>query len=113
MAMATLIVRCCRKTNQLKSVQGFGIQRTLRKIFLSPRNRKKVLPQQHLLPGVAKKLTSASLCRGMESKEPIKIFINNCKSKKQKKSIAMVTLVARCAKKLINSTLYDKDPVLI
>ena len=62
------------------------------KIFVS---QKKVLPWQHLLPGVAEKLISCSLCRGMESKEPIKIFV----SQKKEKSVAMATLVARCCRK--------------
>ena len=77
--MATLVTRCCRKTNQLQSVQGYGKQRTHKNICKSKKEKsvamqKKVLPWQHLLPGVAEKLISCSLCRGMESKEPIKIF---------------------------------------
>ena len=51
--MATLVARCCRKTNQLQSV------------------------------------------RGMENKEPIKIFV----SQKKEKSVVMATLVARCCRK--------------
>ena len=54
-----------------------------------------MLPWQHLLPGVAEKLISCSLCRGMESKEPIKIFT----SPRNKKSVAMATLVTRCCRK--------------
>ena len=84
--MATLVTRCCRKTNQLKSMQGFGMQRYPRKIF-KPKKHKKVLPWQYLLPGVAEKLISSNLCRGMESKEPIKIFTSPKKS------------VARCYRK--------------
>ena len=71
----------CRKSNPPQSVQGYGKQRT-HKIFISPRNRKKVLPWQHLLPGVAEKLISCSLCRGMESKESIKIFTSPRNKKK-------------------------------
>ena len=52
-AMATLVARCCRKANHLQSVQGYGKQRT-HKIFISPRNREKVLP----LPGVAAKINA-------------------------------------------------------
>ena len=63
--MAILVARCCQKTNQLQSVQGYGMQ-----TFVSPRNKRKVLPWQHLLPGLAEKLIGSSLCRGMESKEP-------------------------------------------
>ena len=42
------------------------------KILLSPRN-KYVLPWQHLLPGVAEKLISYNLLRGMEIKKLIKV----------------------------------------
>ena len=88
-AMATLVARCCPKTNQLKSVQGFGMQRYPRKTF-KPKKHKKALP------GVAKKLISSNLYRGMENKEPIKIFVSK---KKKRKSVAMATLVARCCRK--------------
>ena len=56
------------------------MQRYPRKIF-KPKKHKKVLPWQHLLPGVAEKLIGSSLCGGMENQEPIKIFV----SQKQKK----------------------------
>ena len=69
-AMATLVARCCRKTNQLQSVQWYGKQRTHKNIYKS-KKRKKVLPWQ-LVAKCAKKLIRSSLCRGMESKEPIK-----------------------------------------
>ena len=66
-AMATLVARCCRKANQVQSVQGYGKQRTHKNIYKSKKPQK-VLP----LPGVAEKLIRPSLCRGIESKEPIK-----------------------------------------
>ena len=47
------IARCCRKANQLQSVQWYGKQRTHKNIYKS-KKRKKVLPWQHLLPGVPK-----------------------------------------------------------
>ena len=65
------------------------MQRYPRKIF-KPKKHKKVLPWQHLLPGVAEKLVRSSLCRGMESKEPIK----HLQVQETKKSVAMATLVA-------------------
>ena len=71
--MATLVARCCQKTNQLQSVQGYGKQRTPKNICKHKKKFKKVLPWQQLLPGVAEKLISSTLCRGMESKEPIKL----------------------------------------
>ena len=52
-ALATLVARCCRKTNQLQSVQGYGKQRTHKNIYKSKKH-KKVLPWQHLLPGLPK-----------------------------------------------------------
>ena len=52
--MATLVARCCRKTNQLQSVRGMENKEPI-KIFVS---QKKMLSWQHLLPGVAEKLIS-------------------------------------------------------
>ena len=75
------VLRCCRKTNQLKSMQGFGMQRFPRNIF-KPKKHKKLLPWQHLLPGVVEKLINSNLCSGMESKEPIKIFTSPRNKKK-------------------------------
>ena len=64
-----------------------------------------MLPWQHLLLGVAEKLISSSLCRGMESKEPIKIFA----SQKKKKVLPGV------AEKLISCSLCrgmeSKEPI--
>ena len=57
--VATLVATCFRKTNQLKSMQGFGMQRYPRKIF-KPKKHKKVLP------GGAEKLISSNLCSGMD-----------------------------------------------
>ena len=51
--METLVARCCQKTNQLQSVQGYRKQRTHKNIY-KPKKQKKVLP----LPGVAEKLIS-------------------------------------------------------
>ena len=93
--MATLVASCCQKTNQLESVRGMKNKEPI-KIFVSQK-KKKVLPWQHLLPGIAEKLISRSLCRGMENKEPIKIFT----SSRNQKSVGMATLVARFAEKLI------------
>ena len=75
--MATLVARCCRKANPLQSVQGYGKQRTHKNICKSKKRKKRCL-----LPGVAEKLISFSLCRGMESKEPIKIFTSPRNPKK-------------------------------
>ena len=47
-----------------------------------------MLPWQHLLPGVAEKLISSNLCRGMENEEPIKIFVS-AKKKKRKKVLLL------------------------
>ena len=90
--MATFVARCCRKTNRLKSVQGFGMQRYPRKIC-KPKKHKTVLPWQNLLPGVVEKLISANLCRVWKTHK------NICKSKNKENSVAMATLVARCCRK--------------
>ena len=48
------------------------MQRYLRKSF-KPKKHKQVLPWQPFFKqGVAEKLIRSSLCRGMESKQPIK-----------------------------------------
>ena len=54
-----------------------------------------MLPWQHLLPDI--KLINSNVCMGMERKEPTKIFVY--KSKKQRKNVAMATLVARYCQK--------------
>ena len=96
--MATLVARYCRKTSQPQSVLGLGMQRrTHKNIYNRFEETEKVLPWQQLLPGIAKKLSRSNPCRGMECKEPTKIFIYG--SKKQKKSVAMATLVARYCRK--------------
>ena len=46
---------------------------------MGPRNRRKVLLWQQLLPGIAEKLISSNLCRVMEGKEPTKMFIYRSK----------------------------------
>ena len=50
----------------------------------------------------------------MENKEPIKIFVSQ---QKKEKSVTMATLVARCAEKLISSSLCrgmeNKEPIKI
>ena len=67
--MATLVARCCRKAYQLQSVQGYGKQRTHKNIYKS-KKPKKVLPWQHLLPGLPKNL-SALVCAGVwKAKNP-------------------------------------------
>ena len=108
--MAILVTRCCRKTNQLKSMQGFGMQRYLRKIF-KPKKHKKVLPWQHL-SGVAEKLISSNLCRGIESKEPIKIFTS---PRNKKRVLPWQHLLPGVAEKLIRSSLCrgmeSKEPI--
>ena len=47
-----------------------------------PRNRKKVLSWQHLLPGIAEESITSSPCRGLECKEPTKIFLSPRNRKK-------------------------------
>ena len=80
-------------------MQGFGIQRTHKNIV----QKEKVLPWQHLLPGVANKIIGSNPCKCMESKAPIKIFIY--KSKKHKKVLPCQHLLPGVAEKLISSNL--------
>ena len=91
--MPTLVARFCQQTNHRKSIQGFRMQRYPRKIF-KPKKHKKVLLWQHLLPVDGKKLISSNLCRRMENKELIKIFVSLLELEKKEKSVAMATLVA-------------------
>ena len=77
-AMATLVARCCRKTNQLKSMQGFGMQRYPRKIFKPKKHLKSVA----LLPGVAQKTNQL---RSVQWYGKQRTHKNIYKSKKRKK----------------------------
>ena len=90
--MATLVARCCRKTNQLQSVRGMKNKEPI-KIFVSQKKKRK---KCCMLPGVAEKLISCSLCRGMESKEPIKMFTSP--RNKQKKCCRGNTCCQVCQK---------------
>ena len=87
------------------------MQRYPRKSF-KPKKHKKVLPWQHLLPGVAEKLISSNLCRGIESKEPIKIFTS---PRNKKKVLPWQHLLPGVAEKLIRSSLCrgieSKEPI--
>ena len=58
--MATPVASYRYKTNQLQSMQGFGMLRTPQKI-LKPKKHEKVLPRQHLLPDIAKKAITHKL----------------------------------------------------
>ena len=40
--MATLVARYCQKTNQLQSVQGYGMQRTHKIIYKSKKQKKSI-----------------------------------------------------------------------
>ena len=71
-AMATLVARCCRKANQLQSVQGYGKQRAQKNIYKSKKKKQKSVAVATRVARFAKKLIRSSLCRGTESKEPIK-----------------------------------------
>ena len=90
---------CCQMLPKNQSAPicvGYGKQRTHKNICMSKKKKKKVLPWQHLLPGVAEKLISCSLCRGMESKEPTKIFTSP--RNKQKKCCHGNTCCQVCQK---------------
>ena len=53
--MAKLVARYCQKSNQLQSMQGFGKQRTHKKIF-KPKKHEKVLPSTHKIENLIGKL---------------------------------------------------------
>ena len=71
-------------------------KKTQKYLYIGRRNRKSVV-MTIVARYCPKKLSSSNPCRGMECKEPTKIFIYG--SKKQKKSVAMETLVARYCRK--------------
>ena len=94
---ATLVARCCWQTNQLQSVQGYGKQRTHKNTCKS-KKQKKVLPWQHLLPGIVEKLISSNPSMGLECKEP-----KDLKAQETWKSVAMLP---GDVEKLISSNLH-------
>ena len=93
--MATLAARYCWKFNQLLFMQGFGMQKIHRNI--SQRNRK-----NGKWPGVAKKLISCNLCRGLECKNTRE---RDLIPKKHKKVLPWQHLLSGVAEKLISSNL--------
>ena len=88
-AMA-IVARYCGKSNQLQSVQGYGMHRTHKNIC-KPKKQKESDAMATLVASYCRKLISSNLHRGMECKELIKLFIS---SRNKKKSVAMATLVA-------------------
>ena len=84
-------VRYCRKSNQLQPVQGLGMHRTHKNICKS-KKQKESDAMATLIASYCRKLISSNLCKDMECKEPIKLFIS---SRNKKGSVAMETLVAR------------------
>ena len=83
------VARYCRKSSQLQSVQGVGMHRTHKNICKS-KKQKEIDAVATLVASYYLKLISSNPCRGMVCKEPIKLFI----SSRNKKSVAMATLVA-------------------
>ena len=86
-----IVVRYCQKSNQLQSVQGYGMHRTHKNICKSKKQKENDAVAT-LVASHCRKLIRSNLCRGMECKEPIKLFIS---SRNKKGSIAMATVVAR------------------
>ena len=68
--MATLAARYCQKNKELQSMQGFGMQRTKKKIF-KPKKHEKVLPHQYLLQDIAKKAITHNFHAMHETFTPI------------------------------------------
>ena len=71
-----IVVRYCRKSNQLQSVQGYGMHKTHKNICKS-KKQKQSDAVATLVASYCRKLISSILCRGMECKEPIKLFISS------------------------------------
>ena len=99
-AIATLGARYCQKKSQFQSMQGFGMQRTHKNVYIKVQEKDKVLPW------------------GLESKEPTKRFLNPRNMRKcwqvptksqfekhYRKSIAMETGVTENLQKSIITTL--------
>ena len=59
------------------------------------KKQKKSVAMTTLVARCCRKTNQLQSVRGMENKEPIKIFV----SQKKEKSVAMATLVARCCQK--------------
>ena len=89
-----IVARYYRKSNQLQSVQGYGMHRPHKNICKS-KKQKESDAVATLVASYCRKLISSIPCRGMECKEPIKLFI----SSRNKKSVAIATLVAMYCQK--------------
>ena len=92
-------------------MQGYGKQRT-HKIFISPRNRKKCCHYQVFrktnqlksmqgfgMQSVARCCQKTNQLQSVQGYRKQRTHKNIYKSKKQKKSVAIATLVARCCRK--------------
>ena len=80
-AMA-IVARYCRKSNQFQSVQGLGMHRTHKNVCKS-KKQKESDAVAILVASYCRKLISSNLYRGMECKEPVKLFISS-RNKKRK-----------------------------
>ena len=80
-----IVARYCRKSNQLQSVQGYGMHRTHQNICKS-KKQKESDAVATLVASYCRKLISSNQCRGTECKEPIKLFIS---SRNKQGSVAM------------------------
>ena len=76
------------------------MQRTHKNIYIWVQETRKVLPWQQLLPGIAEKLIGSNLCRVMEGKEPIKLFIS---PRNRRKVLPWQYLLPGIVEKLVSS----------
>ena len=78
--MTTFVARCCQKTNQLQSVQGYGKQGTHKNICKSKKAK-----------SVAMETLVARCCRKANQLQSVQGYgkQRTHKSKKHKKSVAM------------------------
>ena len=86
--MATLVARCCQKTNQLQSVQWYGKQRTHKNIYKSKKRKK--CCHGNTCCQVCQKTNPLQSVQGYGKQRTHKML----KVQETEKSAAMATLVA-------------------
>ena len=99
--MTTIVARYCqKKLSSSNACRGMECKEPTKYLYMGPRNRRKVLPWQYLLPGIVKKLVSSNLCRFMEGKESIILFIS---PRNRRKVLPWQYLLPGIVEKLVSS----------
>ena len=110
--MTIIVARYCpKKLSSSNPCTGMECKEPTKIFIYGSRNRRKVLPRQQLLSGIAEKRISSNLCRVMEGKEPIKLFIS---PRNRRKVLPWQHLLPGIVEKLVSSNpcrgLEDKEP---